>query len=53
MVQPNITETLVALMRQLRLDDPEVYQAIMVLVSRQLDRRVEKKSTEVLTEDCG
>lgn len=45
----DITETLVAQMRAMRLDDPELYEALMLLVSRELGRRVENNSTEQLT----
>ena len=53
MVQKNVSETLAALMRQLRLDDPEAYQAVICLMERQLARRVEKNSTEYLTGNHG
>ncbi len=53
MVQQTSAETLAALMRQLRLDDPEAYQAVVCLMERQLARRVEKKSTQDLTGDDG
>lgn len=47
------TETLVALMRAMRLDDPEMYETVMTMVSLELDRRGEKKSTSSLTEARG
>ncbi len=45
------TETLVALMRAMRLDDPEMYEGLMALVSYVVDRRVDKKSSSCLTEE--
>lgn len=46
-------ETLVALMRAMRLDDPEMYEGLMALVRYVTDRRVDKKSSSCLTEEAG
>ncbi len=45
------TETLVALMRAMRLDDPDMYEGVMALVTHMVDRRVDKKSSLDLTEE--
>lgn len=47
----DITETLVAYMRAMRLDDPEMYRAVMALVSSVVGRREELSSTLPLAEE--
>ena len=47
----DLTETLVATMRTMRLDDPEMYRALMALVSSVVGRREELSSTFSLAEE--
>jgi hypothetical protein len=48
MVNSKVTEELLAIMRQLRLDDPEAYRAVLVLI-RRVGGRVERSSSNRLT----